>query len=112
MNLQDVQAILGGLGALGGLAGASALIGTFLQRKKLKADAANVLTDTALTLVEPLKARVNELEAQGLKDRHRMRELEDEVGKVQRALQQVYYAILDPAATIERLRDYVRDRVQ
>jgi hypothetical protein len=109
VSLQGLQAILG---ALGGLAGGGALLGTLLQRKKFRADAADVLTDTALTLVEPLKVRVKELEHQGIEDRQKMRNLEDEVAKVRRALQAVYEAVLDPAATIERLRDYVRDRVQ
>lgn len=57
-----VQTLITVVGLLGGAGGIAALATTLLQRRKIRADAADVITDTALTLVEPLRGRVNELE--------------------------------------------------
>lgn len=59
-----VQILLSVLGLLGGAGGVVAATTVLLQRRKFKADAAHVITNTALTLVEPLTKRVKELEAE------------------------------------------------
>ncbi|MFY1595501.1 hypothetical protein [Micromonospora sp. WMMD737] len=59
-----MQTLITVIGLLGGAGGIAALAATLLQRRKIRADAADVITDTALTLVEPLRGRVNELEAE------------------------------------------------
>lgn len=53
--IAEVTAIVG---AIGGLAGATGMATVLAQKRKLKADAADVLTDTALQLIEPLKAEL------------------------------------------------------
>ncbi|WP_266244753.1 hypothetical protein [Micromonospora lupini] len=59
-----MQTLITVIGLLGGAGGLAALAATLLQRRKIRADAADVITDTALTLVEPLRGRVNELQAE------------------------------------------------
>lgn len=59
-----VQTLITVVGLLGGAGGIAALAATLLQRRKIRADAADVITDTALTLVEPLRTRVAELETE------------------------------------------------
>ncbi|MFI7073550.1 hypothetical protein [Micromonospora sediminicola] len=59
-----VSTVITIIGLVGGAGGVAALVATIMQRKKIKADAADVITDTALTLVEPLRARVTELEVE------------------------------------------------
>jgi hypothetical protein len=74
MTVQAVTAIIGAVGGLGGL---GALVASVLGRRKLKAEAADVITDTALTLVEPLQRRVRELEAEAEQARRKWREFAD-----------------------------------
>ncbi|MFC0504209.1 hypothetical protein [Micromonospora costi] len=59
-----VQTLITVIGLLGGAGGIAALAATLLQRRKIRADAADVITDTALTLVAPLRERVAELETE------------------------------------------------
>lgn len=60
--MDTTATIIAVIGGLGGLGGVGAFVNVFLQRRKFRAEAADVLTDTALTLVEPLQTRVRELE--------------------------------------------------
>ncbi|MEV4760325.1 hypothetical protein AB0J86_35205 [Micromonospora sp. NPDC049559] len=109
-----VQILLSALGLLGGTGGITAIVTVLLQRRKFQADTADVLTDTALTLVEPLKMRVRELESEASNSRqqavamHReLAELRDAVQEMTAMMRRWRAAILAPDATIERLRDLI-----
>lgn len=52
------------VGVFGGLTGVGAFLTVLFQRKKFRADAAGVITSSALTLVEPLQSRVASLEGE------------------------------------------------
>lgn len=89
--VQTATAILGAVGALGGLGGA---VAAFSQRKKARADAADVITDASLALIEPLKARVAELEI--------------EVNDLRRWRAHVQAVIFTPTITVQEIRESVR----
>lgn len=87
-------AIVGALGGLGGLAAfAQALTG----RSKVKADAAGVLTGSALEIVRQIQDREGRLQV-------RVRELEDEIDQLHRRLRELERAICERDATISQLR--------
>ncbi|GAA5194098.1 hypothetical protein GCM10023322_57660 [Rugosimonospora acidiphila] len=92
------------IGAGGGLGAATAAA---LRWRKTKADTADVLTDTALTLIEPLRVRIQELDREMLRVRYEARETATE-------LRRLRTAILNPSATLDSLRELVmnsgRDR--
>ncbi|MEU8158054.1 hypothetical protein AB0B94_30745 [Micromonospora sp. NPDC048986] len=106
-----VQILLSAVGILGGLGGAAAIATVWLQRKKFRADAADVITDTALTLVEPLKTRVSELQSEVRDARHQAKAANAEVAELRSAVREMtrilarwHAAIFAPDATIDRLR--------
>lgn len=127
-----VQILMTLVGVLGGAGGLAAAAGVILQRRKYRADAADVLTDTALVLIEPLKSRVAELEQETTTARRKaaeageqadkagrqfaqareqaeaanveIAEMRDSLAEVLRMLERWRAAVLDPAATLERLR--------
>jgi hypothetical protein len=109
-----VQILLSTVGLLGGTGGVTAIAAVLLQRRKFRADAADVLTDTALTLVAPLRARVAELEAETLRARRQAEAARDELSQLRAAVHEVTAmmhrwraAILAPDATVEELRRIV-----
>lgn len=106
-----VQILLSVVGVLGGVGGITAIATVVLQRRKFKADAADVITDTALTLVEPLKTRVSELQSEVRDARHQAKAANAEVAELRVAVQEMTRmirrwraAIFAPDATIDRLR--------
>lgn len=87
-------AIVGGLGGLGGLAAfAQAITG----RSKIKADAADVLTGSALEIVRQIQDREGRLQT-------RVRELEEEIDQLHRRVRDLERAIAERDATISQLR--------
>ena len=107
-----LQILLSALGMLGGTGGVTAITAVLFQRRKFRADAADVLTDTALTLVEPLKHRVVELETETAAARQQAAVMSQEIGELSRSMREVTVmlsrwraAILAPDATLEELRD-------
>ncbi|WP_329108576.1 hypothetical protein OG792_07940 [Micromonospora sp. NBC_01699] len=109
-----VQILLSAVGLLGGTGGVTAIATVALQRRKFRADAADVLTDTALTLVDPLKTRVAELEAETKRARRQaadasreIRELRAEVQEMTDLIRRWQRAIFASDATIEHLREYI-----
>lgn len=64
-----VQVLLSLFGILGGTTGLAAIATVVSQRGKFKADAADTLTEAALTLVQPLQLRVSELEGEAVSAR-------------------------------------------
>ncbi len=98
------------VGVLGTLSGVGALVGVLINRRKLRADAADVLTDTALTLVEPLQKRVRQLEdrveelEQALRrSAARERELERDLDTTRGELVRLQRLILDPRVSRDEL---------
>lgn len=107
-----VQTLLAVLAVVGGGGGVAALATVLLQRKKFAADAADVLTDTALTLLEPLKLRVRELEGEVKTTKDNLVELSDTVSGLTSTLRRWRAAILSlpipaPESEVLRLRAMV-----
>lgn len=119
-----VQTLITIVGLLGGAGGIAALAATLLQRRKIRADAADVITDTALTLVEPLRGRVNELQSEVAEARREATGARQqaeaanvEIGDLRTAVRELTHLLLrwrtavldtasapDPRAALERLR--------
>ncbi|KAB1131425.1 hypothetical protein F6X68_28080 [Micromonospora sp. AMSO12t] len=111
-----VQVLLSVLGVLGGTGGLAVIATVIVQRGKFKADAADTLTDAALTLVQPLRTRVAELEEAALLTRAQLdsareqeRQLRATVWDLRQTLDRWREAILAPDATLRRVRALVRD---
>jgi hypothetical protein len=103
-----LQILLSAVAVLGGGGGIAAMSAVLLQRRKFRADAADVITDTALTLVEPLKTRVRELEEETRRAGANVRELSDTVADLTSTMRRWRVAILHPTATVDDLRTMVR----
>jgi hypothetical protein len=95
-----LQFVISLIGALGGLSGLGVGVGVLTQRRKLKADAADVLTDTALTLVAPLRAELDNV-------RGEMAAARREATALTETLRRWRWAILDPRAELDALRRMV-----
>ncbi|GAB3139031.1 hypothetical protein GCM10027290_07450 [Micromonospora sonneratiae] len=109
-----VQTLLSAVAVLGGAGGITAVVTVLTQRRKLKADAADVLTDTALTLIDPLRARVADLEAETARARQQAIAANNEISELRVAVQEMTViirrwraAILAPNVTVEELRQIV-----
>ncbi|MGK5737901.1 hypothetical protein [Micromonospora sp. URMC 103] len=114
-----VQALLSGLGVLGSAGGLAAVVAVIVQRGKFKADAADTLTDAALTLVQPLRTRVCELEREALASREEIATMRQEVHQLQaavrtlrRTLERWRAAVMAPDATLRRVRATVAETIE
>lgn len=85
--------VLGLVGVLGGLGGLAALLALPVQLRKGRADAAAVIVDSAVDLLEPLKAEI--------------REVKGELLKVERLVRQIKTELSRPSPSVQRLRDIV-----
>lgn len=83
---------------IGGSAGIAALIDGLMRRPKHRADATDVITNMALRLVQPLDQRVDDLETE-------VRQTRAMVNRLQSTMATVVLEILDPDATLPRLRE-------
>jgi chromosome segregation ATPase len=113
---QWLQVLLSVLGILGGSTGLAAIATVMVQRGKFKADAADTLTEAALTLVQPLQARITELEREALDARSELGSLRDQVNHLQfavqmlsRTLERWRAAIGAPDATLRKVRAVVAE---
>jgi Mg2+ and Co2+ transporter CorA len=113
---QWVQVLLSVLGVLGGAGGLAAIAAVVVQRGKFKADAADTLTDVALTLVQPLHTRVAELEEAALvtrveldATREQVQQLRATVWELRRTLDRWRETILAEDATLRQVRAMVQD---
>jgi uncharacterized protein (DUF3084 family) len=109
------------VGALGGLGGFAALVTAFARRRTITAEAEVRLSDAAREWVEQFQedakeARIEAREARGeaaaarreATEAHaQMRAVKTEAEWLARRLQELHRAILDPAASLERLRALV-----
>lgn len=82
----EVTAIVG---AIGGLAGVTGFATVLAQKRKLKADAADVLTDTALQLIEPLRKELAGARAEAEGARDQTKALYDEVGELRESVREL-----------------------
>ncbi|WP_405109926.1 hypothetical protein OG559_29460 [Micromonospora sp. NBC_01405] len=110
------QLMISMLGMLGGAGGLAVLATVTVQRRKLKAETAGALTDAALALVQPLRARVAELEAEALTVRDQLtasqrelQELRSTVWDLTRTLERWREVIMTPGATIRRVQSLVAE---
>ncbi|MEU5908190.1 hypothetical protein [Micromonospora sp. NPDC047527] len=113
---QWVQVLLSLLGILGGTTGLAAIATVLVQRGKFKADAADTLTEAALTLVQPLQTRITELESQAISARSELGLLREQVNQLQfvvrvltRTLDRWRVAIRAPDATLRKVRAVVAE---
>lgn len=108
MTIQDVTTIIGAIGGLGGL---GALVASLLGRRKLRAEAADVITDTALTLVEPLQRRVRELDGEVTELRRRVRTITDGLTDAVSLIRRWRASMLSTAVSREELREMASERL-
>jgi len=111
-----VQVLISLLGILGGSTGLAAIATVVVQRGKFKADAADTLTEAALTLVQPLQSRITELESQAISARSELGLLREQVNQLQfvvrvltRTLDRWRTAIRAPDATLRKVRAVVAE---
>ena len=111
-----VQMVLSVLGILGGGTGLAAIATVVVQRGKFKADAADTLTEAALTLVQPLQTRITQLEGEALNARSELDVLREQVNQLQflvrilnRTLDRWRAAIRAPDATLRKVRATVAE---
>ncbi|MEH1031006.1 hypothetical protein ACWD6L_14995 [Micromonospora profundi] len=111
-----VQVLISLLGILGGSTGLAAIATVVVQRGKFKADAADTLTEAALTLVQPLQSRITELEGQAISARSELGLLREQVNQLQfvvrvltRTLDRWRTAIRAPDATLRKVRAVVAE---
>ncbi|MEH1057221.1 hypothetical protein V6U89_18710 [Micromonospora sp. CPCC 206171] len=113
---QWVQVALSVLGVLGGASGLAAIAAVVAQRGKFKAEAADMLTDAALTLVQPMRVRVAELEAEAQAAREQLRTAREQTERATATLSDLhamldrwYALIFAPDATLRSIRSAVRE---
>ncbi|WP_406067931.1 hypothetical protein [Micromonospora sp. NBC_01638] len=106
-----LQVALSLLGILGGGTGLAAIATVVVQRGKFKADAADTLTEAALTLVQPLQTRITQLEGEARNARSELGVLREQVNQLQfvvrvlnRTLDHWRAAIHAPDATLRKVR--------
>ncbi|MFI6256913.1 hypothetical protein ACIBCL_12435 [Micromonospora zamorensis] len=111
-----VQMALSVLAILGGGTGLAAIATVVVQRGKFRADAADTLTEAALTLVQPLQSRITQLEGEALSARSELGVLREQVNKLQfavrvltRTLDRWRAAIRAPDATLRKVRAMVAE---
>ncbi|MEU8283136.1 hypothetical protein AB0C01_02100 [Micromonospora sp. NPDC048905] len=111
-----VQVLLSLLGVLGGTTGLAAIATVVSQRGKFKADAADTLTEAALTLVQPLQMRITELESEAVSARSELGLLREQVNQLQfvvrvltRTLDRWRTAVHAPDATLRKIRTVVAE---
>ncbi|MBQ0978767.1 hypothetical protein ACGFIP_12095 [Micromonospora zamorensis] len=111
-----VQMALSVLAILGGGTGLAAIATVVVQRGKFRADAADTLTEAALTLVQPLQSRITQLEGEALSARSELGVLREQVNKLQfavrvltRTLDRWRAAIQSPDATLRKVRAMVAE---
>lgn len=108
MTVQDVTTFIGAVGGLGGL---GALVASFLTRKKVRAEAADVITDTALTLVEPLQRRVRELDDEVTELRRKVRSTTDLLADAMAMIRRWRASMLSTGIDRDQLREMAREQL-
>jgi hypothetical protein len=108
----NVQSVISIIGAIGGLSGLGALIAAVLTRKKVRAEAADVITDTALTLVEPLQRRVRELDVEVTELRAKVRNATDVLADAMAMIRRWRASMLSAGVDREQLREMAGEQLE
>lgn len=115
MTTRDIITVMSiVLTALGGAGGIASLILVRRQSGKLRADASQVLTSAAVSLVAPLEGRLRSAEERAAEAERRaqsadaaLQRVEIEALRLRYVLQRWYTAIMNPTAVIEQVREMV-----
>lgn len=116
-----LQVVLPLLGALGGLGGGIAWYKAHAERDRIlaerqqfEADAAGMITQTALSLIAPLKARIQEMDRERVLLQNRVQVLEQELSDTRTDLAQanarIYRLRRDLASAQDRITELERER--
>ncbi|WP_018720076.1 hypothetical protein [Salinispora fenicalii] len=104
------------VGVLGGAGGFATIAAVVVKRGKFRAEAADVLTDTALTLVQPMRIRMAELEAEAQTIREQLRASNERSHRLQASITQLrtmldrwYALIFAPEASLPAIRSTIRE---
>lgn len=108
----DATTVIAIVGSLGGLSGVGAFLTVYLQRRKFRAEAADVLTDTALTLVEPLQRRVRELDEEVAELRRKVRVATDYLADALSMIRRWRFSMRSPNVDREQLREMSSETVE
>ncbi|WP_329109912.1 hypothetical protein OG792_13775 [Micromonospora sp. NBC_01699] len=110
-----IQILLSAVGLLGCVGGVFAVASVTVRRHRFSTDTAQLLTDTALTIVRPLRGRVAELETETAQTRGQALAAEREISELRvthRELTALRHrwreAILAPDATVAAIRAHAR----
>ncbi len=113
---QWLQVVLSVLGVLGGAGGFATIATVVVKRGKFRAEAADVITDTALTLMQPMRIRMAELEAEAQTIREQLRASNERSRRLQASLTQLratldrwYALIFTPDASLQAIRYTIRE---
>lgn len=113
---QWLQVVLSVLGVLGGAGGFATIAAVVVKRGKFRAEAADVITDTALTLVQPMRIRMAELEAETQTIREQLRASNERSRRLQASLNQLratldrwYTLIFTPDVSLQAIRYTIRE---
>lgn len=94
-------------GAVGALAGLGALLNAFFGRSKTRAEAAQVITGTAVTWMNEFEEDAKAARRDAKAVREEMRSVRTEARALAEELHQLRTAILQPGITIDALRSLV-----
>lgn len=99
------------VGVLGGLSGLAALANAIFGRGKTRAEEAQILTGTALTLMKELEKEAKAASDEADQARTQMQAVRDEARALADELHKLRTAIMRPDATVEGLRLLVTGRL-
>lgn len=100
--LSVFAALMTAVGSMGLVGGLSGLLLVRRQGRKVSADTTSVLTTAAVALVAPLEQRLGAAETQ-------LRTTQARLWALERRLDALISAVLDPAATLDSLRVLARN---
>lgn len=109
MTWVEIATAVGGI--FGGLTGVGVVVNAFLRRrnnraeaKKTEAEETQIITGTAMSLVNELEEAVREARTEARQAREEMRAVQAEAHELARELHSLRLAIMHPSATVESLR--------
>ncbi|MEO3929959.1 hypothetical protein ABGB07_39830 [Micromonosporaceae bacterium B7E4] len=95
------------VGVVGGLAGVAALLNAFFGRGKTKAEEAQIITGSAVQVMNEFQEDARAARVEAAEVRVEMRAVRDEARALAEELHRLRMAIMQPDATIEGLRALV-----
>ena len=92
------------LGGLGALAGVAALVNAFVGRGKTRAEATQIITGSAVSMMTEFEADAKAARAEAAQARTEMRAVREEAHLLAEELHRLRMAIMRPGASLESLR--------